>query len=437
MALAGSRISIGFTGIGPSAMQSRTHSSYRRSSRTRSRRTSCWRSSIPVRSRSTGPVREFRAGGKTYPTGSWVIKLAQPYGAFAKTMLERQDYPDLRYYPGGPPIPPYDVTAQTLGLLMGVAVDQIDEPFRAPTPRTPRGARAGADATPGTSLSGPTPSHLHPTPASRQPRLLQAAGNPALPIGPRRSQRAASRFHPGTWIVPPSPTAERVLDRVASGTGLVVSALDRPPPVSGYAIKTPTRVGLWRVVNNIPGGWMMWLFEQYGLNHRIVSALDFSGDLSNKYDVIVLPSGTTTDSIVGGLDPRRHDASWRLGAWRGRHRLDEASAVGPRRGNARGAWVGRQHGHVNCLPCRSSRCFRSQGSVSDTPVRTQTSTTHQRADPTSVFYSPGSLIKQEHDTSHPVGFGMPERWPIFFRFDQAYRLVPSSNIRTAIVSEVS
>src|SRR5688500_2635362 len=86
----------------------------------------------------------FTAGAKQYAAGSWVIKMAQPYGAFAKTMLERQKYPDLRLYPGGPPKPPYDVTGHTLWMLMGVEVDQIEKPFDAALElvKTPRPATA-------------------------------------------------------------------------------------------------------------------------------------------------------------------------------------------------------------------------------------------------------------------------------------------------------
>lgn len=73
----------------------------------------------------------FSAGGKEYLAGSYVIRMQQPYSSFAKALLERQTYPDLRQYPGGPPRRPYDVTAHTLPMLMGVETDTVFEPFAA------------------------------------------------------------------------------------------------------------------------------------------------------------------------------------------------------------------------------------------------------------------------------------------------------------------
>lgn len=62
--------------------------------------------------------------------GAVLIRMDQPYGAFAKTLLEVQHYPNLRDTDGHP-IAPYDVTAHTLPLLMNVPVRVVKAPFRA------------------------------------------------------------------------------------------------------------------------------------------------------------------------------------------------------------------------------------------------------------------------------------------------------------------
>ncbi len=388
----------------------------------------------------------FTAGGRDYPAGSRVILLAQPAGAFAKTMLERQVYPDLRYYPGGPPIPPYDVTAQTLGLLMGVAVDPIDEPVEADLERLEeiRPDEAPMPAPPGWAYVVGPESNAGFLAAAR----LQRAGVPLY----RAAEGFATggREHaPGAWLAPPSAAAAEILAAVSRETGLPVHGADTAPEVPGFRLRSPTRVGLWRAANNMPGGWMRWLFEQYELGHVEVSSLDFEGNLADKYDVIVLPSGTTRRRIVGGLDPERHDESWRWAygvgnpGWRkladwvrdGGTLVALGSAVGAAR-----ALLDLPiepvlpTGLQSPAPREDEDAQQALRDAFQSPAQLLGALRDRVVEPTSLFYSPGTLLKQEFDPRHPVAFGMPERWPVFFRFDQAYRLTPSFDITAETVS---
>lgn len=58
------------------------------------------------------------------------VQMAQPYGGFAKALLERQNYPNLKDENGNP-IPPYDVTAHSLSLLHGASVEPVFSPQEA------------------------------------------------------------------------------------------------------------------------------------------------------------------------------------------------------------------------------------------------------------------------------------------------------------------
>jgi hypothetical protein len=64
-----------------------------------------------------------------YPSGTILIPMEQPYGAFAKAMLEKQNYPNL-LDEKGVPIPPYDVTAHTLSLFFNNKIETVNVPFK-------------------------------------------------------------------------------------------------------------------------------------------------------------------------------------------------------------------------------------------------------------------------------------------------------------------
>lgn len=84
----------------------------------------------------------FSLDGVKYPEGTEIIKLSQPYGSFAKALLEKQVYPNLLDEKGNP-ISPYDVTAHTLPLLMNVEIKPILKPFQYQQTKNGKGTGAG------------------------------------------------------------------------------------------------------------------------------------------------------------------------------------------------------------------------------------------------------------------------------------------------------
>ena len=76
-------------------------------------------------------VSDLTSGDSTWPAGSLVIDMRQPYASFVQMLLAPQPYPGGPRYPGGPPRTPYDVTAHNLPLFLGLRAE--------PTRQLPRG----------------------------------------------------------------------------------------------------------------------------------------------------------------------------------------------------------------------------------------------------------------------------------------------------------
>ncbi|HMQ05419.1 MAG TPA: M14 family metallopeptidase [Pyrinomonadaceae bacterium] len=93
----------------------------------------------------------FKVGEIEYPEGTAVIRMDQPYGNFAKALLERQTYPDLKTS-NGDPLPPYDVTAHTLPLLMNVTAVPVFKRFATEAALESGGGGAGGCSNPPTYL---------------------------------------------------------------------------------------------------------------------------------------------------------------------------------------------------------------------------------------------------------------------------------------------
>ena len=103
-------------------------------------------------------VEVFRANqgledDKTYPAGTFVIPFDQVFARYAKDLLEKQTYPEVRRSPGAPAEAPYDVSAWSLGMQFGVKIEFAKTPLAAfpmdkvaATPRYVLSASSGGGA---------------------------------------------------------------------------------------------------------------------------------------------------------------------------------------------------------------------------------------------------------------------------------------------------
>ncbi len=340
---------------------------------------------------------DFTADGVTYPKGSWVLLLSQPFRPFVKDIMETQVYPDMRWFPGGPPIPPYDVAGYTLPMQMGVTSVTVAKPFEASLTSIQKAELppAKVDGAGATYIIG------HETNDSliAVNRLLKGGADV---FWSEQAFTAGGQNYPaGTIVVSGKGPVQAQVAAVAKDLSLPVRAV---PGVtgSGYKLK-PIRVALYNPWGgSMDEGWCRWLLEQYEFPFTEVRNADIkAGSLKSKFDVVLL-ADQAMDGIIKGIDASRIPAEYAGGIG------DQGVVALKEFVNAGGTLV--TVGASGALPIKQFGL----------PVRDTLEGVKE-----DVFFCPGSILAIDVDANHPAAFGMEARANAFFVRNSAYEITPS------------
>jgi hypothetical protein len=340
----------------------------------------------------------FVADGTSYPAGTDIILLAQPYRAYVKTLLERQRYPVQRASPKASPQHPYDVTGWTLPAQMGVDVRTVEHVFEPP------------------AMARLTTATLAPAGVSgeRQPAyyIVDARGNAGAVAVNRLVAAGASvswssaeldvdgyLYAPGSIVVAHSPSVQSSVESIASRLGLRATGMKQKP--SGTLLTVGTaRIGLYKPwLDNEDEGWTRWLLEQHEFRFKTVLDADVrAGNLKVQFDAIILPSASE-QLLLNGNPVASLPAEYTGG-------IGETGIAALKSFVESGG----------TLICLDQSCALPIARFT-LPVRDVAS--EAGAD---KFYCPGSIVALDLDPLQPVAYGMTRHTAAFFASSSAYEI---------------
>ncbi len=341
--------------------------------------------------------------GVAVEAGDRVILTKQRFGSFAKTMLEKQRYPDIREFPGGPPKQPYDATSHSLPLSMGVTSRELDTPAELKlSPLETDDALKNVQSRTGLSDAPAFAIGPESNAAALIVNKLIFDGHPVF-RAETELRAGDDSLSPGTWVAPASDATGDAL--FSEGANVHIRPVNSRPG-EGLRLLRPPRIGIYAsYVPSIEEGWTRYVFDEYAFEYTSLVDSDIKeAGLESRFDCIIIPhqrvrqlrrgfSGANyAPRFSGGLGDRGIESLRRFAE----------------RGGTIIAWddASRLIAHHFKL------------AVSNPLARK----------PNSEFFAPGSLLKIEVDNRHPIGFGMPDSAAALYMNGPAYHVEKGETI---------
>jgi len=349
-------------------------------------------------------AREFVHQGRVYGPGSFVVSMAQPKRGLIRWVLGQTYYPDNTFTRDrdGNPIRPYDLSSDNFAEFMGVRADPVTTAVEASLAEVTdwldpdREVNAGAN---GYVLDG---------------RLNDGflAVNRLFAEGAsvRRVAHAEDGLKAGDFIVEAGVSTAVVAD-IAAETGVDFMPLGGDIPAASYPI-TQQRVGMYQRYNggNMDEGWTRLLLENFEFEFTSLFDADLlAGPLNERYDVIILPADSK-----GGMTGIRGGGGGGGYGGGGDTPPEYRSGFGQAGIDALRAFV--ENGGTLVTFAQAGDLPIDEFGL---PVRNAVAGMWGNE-----FWSPGSTLKVEVDSSNPYAFGMPEdALALFLASGQVYETV--------------
>ena len=338
---------------------------------------------------------EVKVGGTTYPAGSMIVKLNQPYGRLAKILFEKQNFPTDAQTT-------YDDTGWTMGLMSQAQVDEIADKSILSAPVQPVDSYAPQGAVKG---SGPVIAILH-----NGSNNLVTLRYRLKDLKFEAIEQATKDLPAGTLLVASSPRVKEEVEKL----GLQAVALAAAPEVKKHEVDLP-RIAMfstWSSTQDV--GWVRYAFDHFEINYDLIYKERVrQGGLKGAYDVIVIPhqgGRGGAKSLIFDVEPKpgKKFAYTKDPAFPSLGMYGESEDIS---GGMGLEGVAELDKFVN-----QGGVLITLGAASYLPAETFITRTVDAARPTAAFYAPGPIVEAEIlNPNHPIFYGytdrvIPVRW---------------------------
>ena len=252
--------------------------------------------SVPAAKRGDKPTQQ------TFPAGSFVVRMDQPYSRIADALLDKQ-----YWAPDDPQKHPYDDSGWSFSSLFNLKVTRLTDPAilsakmtSVDDPQSLSGKQTGTGSLAVIANTG----------QSSLLALVYKLKDAHIAVAEKAFDAAGNKYSAGSLLI--SDASDATLAPVLKELSLDATRLASAPNVATHPVKAPRIAFMhtWQATQT--EGWWRYEFDHAGVPYKYISTQTAAAeaDLRSKYDVIVFaPVGySTTQSILNGT-PRYGNAT--------------------------------------------------------------------------------------------------------------------------------